>query len=532
MIVRGIWKRRLVAGIGLTFLVASSCTSDNLVNGTDSTPTYAVADTSSILIGSESTTSAVGADLSTASTTINAASLDGIIPPCTPLYGSQQDPCPIVLPPTVENIGVASGMPLYRLEEYDLTIDDIVSGKDLLTDRVSFFRIPHIVVRATVKDDTTRCELYPIRLFNYSEPRSYAGLFHYMCFVDVRVNEYLVGEGPSTLTVAVHRDPLILPDDIVWEEVKNKVIFETLEDPRRRTAEAYEGREAVMFLHLSTTLAVETWLVWGTYDVWFLRQHGVAAESAGDGAAGNETEASQSSGHITAACRDEQGIILESSLDDLTRSTKQAVANRNTAAAGSPSDAQEADGHSNAQEDVGGDGGAAVVSPPPLVTNAGHLRQFYIAAGAVYEGDDRTTVMPPPVPGQVTTSTTAGPTDEDTTSTTAEDTTSTTAEDTSTTAAPTSTATTVQVERPGTPHNVAVSVSGVVTWDPPLSGGPVTSYIVYVSGRGNIPTGPDDRSADISHWIKASKGSTIRVYVIAKNSSGWSRDSGIVTLDL
>ena len=299
----------------------------------------------------------------------------------------------------------------------------------------------------------------------------------------------------------------ILVDRETWPEVKDDWL-EYLADPRSRTASAYEGREAIMFLETSVTMTVEAWSATGPFNLWFLqrRSSGVSGQAEGAGsveaAAGGEIRAVTK--YADYVDTDEQRRKGNRALAEFVQQIRKEASAR-TARTG---------GRIGVDADL-----------PRLVTDAGRLRDFYVAAGAVYDGDDRTTVMPPPVPGQDTTSTTAGPTDEDTTSTTTEDTTSTTAE-------ATSTATTVQVERPGTPQKVAVSYSGVVTWDPPGSGGPVTSYIVYVSGHGNITTGPDNRSADISHWIEASKGTTVRVYVIARNSSGVSRDSGIVTLDL
>ena len=263
-----------------------------------------------------------------------------------------------------------------------------------------------------------------------------------------------------------------------------------------------------MFLRPSITVTVEAWSATGALSLWWLQRTPTEGAGQAEGTGSVEASAAREIRAVTKYAdyvkTDEQRRKGNRALSEFVQQIKREAASRATRTGGR----------------IGVD-----ADLPQLVTDAGRLRDFYVAAGAVYDGDDRTTVMPPPVPGQVTTSTTAGPTDEDTTSTTAEAT-------TSTTAVPTSTATTVQVERPGTPQNVAVSVSGVVTWDPPGSGGPVTSYIVYVSGHGNIPTGPDNRSADISHWIEASKGSTVRVYVIARNASGWSRDSGIVTLNL
>ena len=396
--------------------------------------------------------------------------LESVIPPCVPVDGSDQDPCADGEVPYV-----AAGTAAYQIDYEIDDLADILLGEPVLT--------PHIVVRGTVISDTTRCELYQVQQYAYETPSDLIGedLHSYSCFVEVRVNEYIVGRGPTQLTVIMHREP-ILVDRVTWPEVKDDWL-EYLADPRSRTATAYEGREAIMFLEPSTTVAVEAWSAARPLNQWFLQRR--SSEVSGQAErAGSWGEIRAVTKYADYAKTDAQRRKGNRALAAFVKEIRKEASAR-TARTG---------GRIGVDADL-----------PLLVTDAGRLRDFYLAAGADYDGDDRTTVMPPPVPGQVTTSTTA---------------------------VPTSTATTVQVERPGTPRNVAVSDSGVVTWDPPGSGGPVTSYIVYVSGHGNITTGPDDRSADISHWIEESRGSTVRVYVIARNSSGWSRDSGIVTLNL
>ena len=429
-----------------------------------------------------------------------------VVPPCLPVVGSLDDPCPEELLPLVDTYGVQTSLPRY--------VSDVPSASDIMKGLDPRFPIvkPHIVVRATVLPGTTRCNEYLVINYGFEGDGGWQRLYYYLCFADVRVNEYYIGAGASRLTVAVHGEPVILADGREWADID--VIHGYLRDPRSRTAAAYEGREVVMFLRPTLTMAVESWAVEGTYDMWYVRKD----RETQDDASGGLPESTSSEGKtvIKTGLRYGEHILLEMTLDDL------ATELRNLAPTPGSSSAQEAESAATASSSTTAGSSTSTSLPPipPLVRRSDQLRTFYVASGAVYEGENITTVMPPPVPGQDTTSTTAGPT------------TSTTAAPTSTTTKATSTATTTQVERPGTPQNVAVSDSGVVTWDPPGSGGPVTSYIVYVSGHGNIPTGPDNRSADISHWIEASKGSTVRVYVIARNLSGWSRDSGIVTLNL
>ena len=51
--------------------------------------------------------------------------------------------------------------------------------------------------------------------------------------------------------------------------------------------------------------------------------------------------------------------------------------------------------------------GSAPYPLPMLVTDANHLRDYFISVGAVYDDSDEATVLPPPVPGEVP------PTDDD-----------------------------------------------------------------------------------------------------------------------
>ena len=42
---------------------------------------------------------------------------------------------------------------------------------------------------------------------------------------------------------------------------------------------------------------------------------------------------------------------------------------------------------------------ASVIRPlPVLIADANRLRDFYVEVGAVYEGEEATTVLPPPIP--------------------------------------------------------------------------------------------------------------------------------------
>ena len=306
--------------------------------------------------------------------------LESVIPPCVPVDGSGQDPCADGEVPYVA-AGTSAHIPNYEI----IDLADILLGEPSLT--------PHIVTRGTTIPGSTRCELYQVQQYEYETPSNVIGKDHhlYMCFMEVRVNEYIVGTGPTQLTVAMHIEP-ILVDRETWPTVKDDWI-RYLGDPRSRTASAYEGREAIMFLETSITMTVEAWYASGPFNLWFLQRRSPEGTGQAEGAGSVEAAAV---GEIRAVTKyadyaktDAQRSKGDRALTAFVKEIRKEAAAR-TARTG---------GRIGVDADL-----------PRLVTDAGRLRDFYLAAGADYDGDDRTTVMPPPVPGQDTTSTTAAPT--------------------------------------------------------------------------------------------------------------------------
>lgn len=221
----------------------------------------------------------------------------------------------------------------------------------------------HIVVRVTVVPGTTRCDGYLDRTFPNLGGFS-SNSRHYWCFADVRVNDYIVGEGPATLTIGLHYETFTEFRGHTWESDREFVIEHEFKNPDVRTAAVYEGRELVLFLKPTDTMTVEAWAVGGHWDTWFVLQ-----DEAG----------------ITAAWRDRGPAVSEVNLDDLVTGVKAAAAARTA------SSATTAAGSAPTTLAWGS-------APPFLVTRADQLKDFYIAGGAVYEGDDATTVLPPPAP--------------------------------------------------------------------------------------------------------------------------------------
>ena len=278
--------------------------------------------------------------------------LSDVVPPCSFGGDEDRDPCePKEIPP-IETLSSAS----YTFLEIDFL-------RTMLGGSIDFLGT-HLVLRGVVQDNSTRCDYFPILfpIFASDDMKegmsSFKYLYDYHCFVDVAVSEYIIGEGPPVMTISVNRNTIT---KYVIDELE-KDPEELLNYPRSWTAEAYEGREIVVFLSTSITFAVETWAVTG---VWFLQR--------------------TDDNLIQAVSLDRDAVPEELKddrimpLDELITSAKQA--------------AEERDKLTNGRLGV-------ATRLPLLITDAYDLREYYINAGAVYGTVEGATVLPPPVPGE------------------------------------------------------------------------------------------------------------------------------------
>ena len=289
--------------------------------------------------------------------------LEEVIPPCVPIEGSEIDPClPPILPRVESSIHVTTTA-LTKLYSYT----DLLMGRDISPYWTPHTRTPHIVIRGTGKPDTNRCALYPVELFDYEldgsdkyrSPELYTNAWLYLCFMDIRVNEYIVGQGPPDLTVQMYIYGFLALDLEDWPTLEQKYY-----DVASRRISNYEGKEMILFLGTTDTLAVEAWSLFGYPTEWWFIQH-------------SNDEVRAVSWRIDWATTDELRRQLDLPLDDLVRQIKEAAKERLTLVKGR----------------------IGVDSPlPMLVTDANKLQELYGALGAVYEGEGAT-VLPPPVPG-------------------------------------------------------------------------------------------------------------------------------------
>ncbi len=185
-----------------------------------------------------------------------------VIPPCTPVEGSVIDPCR------------PSGRP-FHIDIPNVHADGVWKAEYAYAeghlDRGYPEGVAHIVIRATTLPDTIRCRFGMSRnLPSAREGEWRGGDTRLRCFVDVRVNEYIVGNGPATLTIlylnAAHFDYAPDGEQPLITDVEHAIAQGgTIGYLRFRMA----INEWVMFLRPPRDVAVE---VWGIGNPWDVRQ--------------------------------------------------------------------------------------------------------------------------------------------------------------------------------------------------------------------------------------------------------------------
>ena len=138
----------------------------------------------------------------------------------------------------------------------------------------------HIVVRGTYLPDTERCTTgnpyRPPSYLRYERYRSLINALNIDCYVDLRVADYILGSGPSTLTVVRHfysydigaaqaadiEEHLGISERAFFEDLSQR--FEGDEFMGR-----IAGREEVLFIGPASSLSVE---VWEAFIIWDVQQ--------------------------------------------------------------------------------------------------------------------------------------------------------------------------------------------------------------------------------------------------------------------
>ncbi len=154
--------------------------------------------------------------------------------------------------------------------------DEPRSMRELLNyDRVDH---THIVLRGTYLTDTVRCTAEnPYRPPSYFTLSNYEynfmqDAFAFNCYVDLQVGAYILGNGPSTLTVLRFFDSYWRGWIARSAAEEGKTEQEIIEDRRRRLesdvyAGGIVGREEVLFLGPADSISTEVWEVFEFWDV-------------------------------------------------------------------------------------------------------------------------------------------------------------------------------------------------------------------------------------------------------------------------
>ena len=199
------------------------------------------------------------------------------IPPCTPAPGSSVDPCEPGL------FGVTSGgTSLEIFGPEPRTVQAFIDGRNFTTplgDRYA----AHLVVRGTYLPGTVRCaDAGVFRPPPYLDRNAWTFALDtgtVKCYADVRANAYLLGSGPSTLTVLVKRFAYWLRwEGEGGERLRNAAERAFIETPAGVSVEVYEGtasrivtgitgREVVLFLGPASDVTAEAWQAHATWDV-------------------------------------------------------------------------------------------------------------------------------------------------------------------------------------------------------------------------------------------------------------------------
>ncbi len=204
-------------------------------------------------------------DLSPSAETPEPEYLTESVPPCTPVEGVSIEPCAGVSP----WVGSTPGHRDFDTQPRDLAW--FLGG-----DRIVWAR--HFVIRCTYLPNTARCfvdnEYHgPSYLNTGSQDFGSREINSIKCYADVRVNEYLIGSGPSKLTLRVARPFYGIP--MTEAEVKEE--FAALEAALTGGAPHWRlevpeggiiGVESILFIGPSYDVTEDSFLA---IDAWGLR---------------------------------------------------------------------------------------------------------------------------------------------------------------------------------------------------------------------------------------------------------------------
>lgn len=184
------------------------------------------------------------------------------IAPCTPVLHSSVDPCDSEAP----SIDFSLGQPSLGDASPPSTVREMLDGDPLTW-------VTHLVVRGTYLPGTVRCTsgdpFRPLSILERRELPTTTTVRAFNCYVDIRVNAYLIGSGPPTITALLLKwqypegrknesETSVAEQDIVEQ---HRLLWE------RHVHLAFSGREHVIFIGPSIDLSSALWRVASFWDV-------------------------------------------------------------------------------------------------------------------------------------------------------------------------------------------------------------------------------------------------------------------------
>lgn len=209
--------------------------------------------------------------LNVLSTSSDSQYLETAIPPCTPVEGSSVDPCEPDLSLRGTGLEAAVSGEVFS-RDAPRTLRDHLDGS------LSF--IPHLVLRGTFLPGTVRCTSgTPHRFPSYEEPGYFQNSILIKCYADVRANDYILGTGPSELTLLVSflhywhgyfadsAANLGKTEEEFVEQLRSLYGSLLEEGSPEFDAGGIYGREMVLFIGPAQDLETEVWQAFRTWDV-------------------------------------------------------------------------------------------------------------------------------------------------------------------------------------------------------------------------------------------------------------------------
>ena len=301
----------------------------------------------------------------------------GDIPPCIPVPGISVDPCELDAV-VMTTVPVGAGSAGVFSVDTPRTIRDYLDGRSLTF-------IPHLVLRGTFLPETVRCTSSTThRLPAYEDPGYFRNSDLIKCYADVRANSYILGAGPTNLTVLVnflhyfegHLASEALRTGVTLEGLIDPVLsghVMFLEEGPGRTSNGIYGREMVLFIGPGHDRETETWEIFAAWDVQRTEDDTVIVVHPER----DEWRVTRPTDYQTLQAS------LEMTLPSFSQAVTAAYQARVTEYGGriAPTNIQ---------------GRAVGVDLPMLLTSANQLTQFYIDTGAYSHPDGPPSEPPPP----------------------------------------------------------------------------------------------------------------------------------------